>query len=98
MTTENVAAAMPRLERLRLRVQHDVSLDMELWARNNGADLMWKIWDGERHFSGSTIDEVLSIAEGFHGLGERRTLEAVILPVCGDSPLLEAARRREARS
>jgi hypothetical protein len=97
MTTENVAAAMPRLERLRQVVDHDVSLDLEFWVRRSGADCMWALWDGERHFKGSTIDEVLSIAEGYHGIGEQRTVETVVLPVCADSPLLEAHRQREAR-
>ena len=90
MTNENVAAAMPRLERLRQVVGDSVNLSLDVWqhgrsTREARTEIKWTVWDGTRQYVGATIDDALRAAEAANDLISGGTLELVVLPVCGDA-------------
>ena len=85
MASENIADKVDRLKRLSTTLGDHVCLELDVWVRpwsptNVEVAAEWSVWDGKKHFKGTTVEEALHAAEVAHEIVKTEITTAVEMP------------------
>ena len=85
MSTENIAALIPRLKALGRKVDDHVCLELDVWVRPRedgriDLDVKWQVWDGHEHYTDTTPERALQAAKVKAGLRESPVPDLVVMP------------------